>query len=110
MPTQTTELPKELPKEPLKELPKEPSIELPDPLTMDRKDRQMEIIKLRNMVTSQDNNLSPEQLRRGLELIRAERIARTGRVPKYNSGSGSGSRTKGSKKVVEQFELDDFLD
>ena len=87
--------------------------ELPDPLTMDRKDRQMEIIKLRNMVTDQNENLSPEQLRRGLELIRAERIARTGRVPTYGSGSYSGSRTKKSKKskkVVEQFELDDFLD
>lgn len=77
--------------------------ELPDPDTMPSKERLMEIIEIRKQQMNADD-LPPALLRRGLELVRAERRERTGRKTRKTKASSSSQ----SKLKLEPFDDSDF--
>ena len=80
--------------------------ELPTPTSatlaasMPARERQMEIIAIRKQLLLAGGDVAPEVLRRGLELIRADRNERTGRKP------GGGGRS--AKPKLQPLDLSDF--
>ena len=70
-----------------------------DPAAMPARERQMEIISIRKLLLA-GGEVAPEVLRRGLELIRADRNERTGRKP------GGGGRS--AKPKLQPLDLSDF--
>lgn len=88
-----TEIETEVPaQEPQTELPK-----LASPLEMSPQERQVEILAIRRRVL-RGERLPAEVVRRGLDLIRADKRERTGKIPR-----------KDAKPKPQAIQLTDFL-